>query len=160
MKNKTKIIIIICYILLSSISSGFAINEEAPQIYGKTLNNTNFILSKNNGKLRLINFFTTNCKYCKKELPELAVMEKEMPEVLFIAVCVGNLNKTKVKKFINALPKAPKLIVCAGEQVKKDYGIIGYPYSVIIDKKGHIINTIPGYNTKIIKTLLKKLVKP
>jgi len=162
MKTKLIIIITICYILFSYFSVGYAltVGDTVPEIYGITINDDNFILSMYNGKLRLINFFSTNCKPCEKELPDLALLENEMPDIMIIAICVGNLNKTNVRKFIKKLSKAPKLVVCSGDFVKNDYGFHGLPHSVIIDKQGRVLKIIPGYNIKIIKKTLQKLRMP
>jgi len=151
--------LIISFLIVCFYTQSFAlrIGDDAPEIYGRLLTKQLIKLSAYSGKLRVVNFFSVNCKPCKKELPELAVLEKDYPHVVFIAVHLGDESIEKVNQFLSGLSGSPRLVIWSSLAVKTDYGFMGFPHSVIIDKNNHILKIIPGYNTQLIKTTLDEL---
>jgi thiol-disulfide isomerase/thioredoxin len=160
MKNRSIPAIISLLILLPSISHALRPSDIAPDLFGRDiLTEKKFTLHRHSGKIRLVNFFSMYCKPCKKELPELALLEKEFPNVMFIAIYTGSRPMKRVRKFLSGLPGHPGSVVAAGPAVKQLYGYIGLPHSVIVDTSNHIYKIIPGYNTHLIKTALKELLQ-
>ncbi len=131
--------------------------DMAPDIFGKTLGNKFFKLSATNGAPRLINFFSTTCIPCKKEMPELAKFEKQFTKVKFFSIHVTDQKIETIRKFVKSLPAAPGTTVCASPILKKEYDIPGLPYTVIIDAEGRIRKIVPGYSKKNMKLIKKTL---
>jgi len=67
-------------------------------------------------------------------------------EVQIIAIHLGTLSIEKVVRFLSGLSGHPEKIVISSTKVKKTYGIIGFPYSVVIDSNNRVYKIIPGYN--------------
>ena len=146
------ITIIICLLIfLSPPSFAIRIGDDAPDILGRMTNKKLFKLSSYSGQIRLVNFFSVHCKPCKKELPELSLLEKEFPDIVMIAVHIGDQSIEKVNQFLSDLSGSPKRVVCSSMAVKTNYGFLGFPHTVIIDKHDRIHQIIPGYQIPMIK---------
>ena len=149
---------IICLLVfLTSNSYALRTGDMAPDILGRSTTGQLFKLSKYSGKIRLINFFSMYCKPCKKELPELGLLEKEFPDIMVIAIHLGSQPAAKVERFLSRLSGHPEKIVCSSLAVKESYGFRGFPHSVVIDNNNLVYKIIPGYNTYFIKSALKEL---
>jgi len=156
-----KIYKITILLILYTSTNSFAINigDKAPDILGRKTTGKLFKLSSYSGKIRLVNFFSIYCKPCKKELPELALLEKDFPEVMIIAFHIGSQSMEKVKQFLSGLSDHPDIIVRSSLEAKKTYGFRGVPHSVIIDSNDRIYKIIPGYNTQLIKTAIQEITR-
>ncbi|MBF0452404.1 MAG: TlpA family protein disulfide reductase [Candidatus Magnetomorum sp.] len=157
-------IIIGMIVLFSSGSHALRPADVAPDLLGRVISTGKiFKLNKFAGKINVVTFFSINCKYCKKALPEMAKMEKEFPTAMFIAIYTGKQSIENLKKFLSGLSGHPKMFVYAGSlgvsesPVQKLYGYRGLPHSVVIDTSHHIYKIIPGYKPDDIKTALKEL---
>ena len=92
------------------------------------LNDNNFENETNNG-LKLVDFYTTWCKYCQNE-------ENVLKELSDNGFWIGKLDCDKYP------------------EIAKKYGISGFP-SFILFKEGKLAAQIAGYHTK--SQLLNKL---
>jgi len=92
------------------------------------LNKDNFESETNNG-LKLVDFYTTWCKYCKQE-------DEILKELSDNGFWIGKLDCDKES------------------QIAKRYGIVGFP-SFILFKEGKLLAQFSGYHTK--SQLLNKL---
>ena len=99
------------------------------------------------GKYVLLNFWATWCAPCRKEMPELNALQKELGgddfEVLTIAT--GRNSPEGIKKFfaeagVDSLPRHqdPK------QALASQMGIFGLPITVIIDPEGREIARMRG----------------
>jgi thiol-disulfide isomerase/thioredoxin len=159
MKYKYIIPVICLLALFASTSHALRPGDAAPDILGRLTTGKKFKLSNYSGKIRVVNFFTMNCPPCKKELPELALLENKFPEVQIIAIHLGALSIEKVVRFLSGLSGHPDKIVISSMKVKKTYGIRGFPYSVVIDSNNRVYKIIPGYNTNYITSAIKELTR-
>ena len=144
--------LIACFLLAIAVPV-FALEpgSNAPNIYGRKLDNSLFRLAELKGSL-VLNFFWVECKPCVKEMPELAKLASLYPHIKFVAVHVGDEDKQAVSKFIQKLSAHPETIVVASPMVKNAYGIRGLPHTVVIEN-GVIKGEIEGYSKKGLKKL-------
>ena len=94
-------------------------------------------LSENKGKIMILNFWATWCAPCKKEMPSLSRLAKDMPELKIFAINMEKPNQTKAKKF----------------------KMRGLPTTILIDKNGNEFARIIGeidFDTKDFKKIIKK----
>ena len=66
-------------------------------------------LSENKGKIMILNFWATWCAPCKKEMPSLSRLAKDMPELKIFAINMEKPNQTKAKMFLKLLMEYWKL---------------------------------------------------
>lgn len=99
------------------------------------------------GKKVHINFWSTTCKPCIEEFPELNSLRKkyESDDILFIAFAPE--PKNKVLKVIKKHPLNYRVIANA-KDFYKELGINGYPKNFFIDKTGKIVKVTDGTNYK------------
>lgn len=131
--------------------------EKAPNIFGKKLKGELFLLYSEKKAPRLITFFSILCKPCKKELPEMAKLEQKYPKVAFVSVHADDHNLEEVNTFVSGLVCAPENIVCTSKAVKRDYGFWGFPFSVMLDENGVVIEQFIGYSHANMQRLEKRL---
>ena len=121
-------------------------------------------LADSNGKIRLVNFWATWCFPCREEMPTLDALQKNLGgddfEVLTIATGFNNLDG--IERFleqaeITALP----ILLDPDSSLGAEFGAIGLPLTVILDRDGQEIARLTGgagWNSEsalnIINTLL------
>lgn len=87
------------------------------------------------GKVVMINFWSTTCGPCIKEMPELNQLKAQYKEVVFLAPApesAATIKKVLAKHPFNfiILPDAKKLF--------DEWGIDGYPKNFFVDQEGII----------------------
>jgi thiol-disulfide isomerase/thioredoxin len=116
------------------------------------------------GKVMLVNFWATWCAPCRKEMPALAELQRELGgdhfEVLTIAT--GRNSPDGIKKFfaeigVDNLPRHqdPK------QALASQMGIFGLPISVILDAEGREIARLRGdadWSSDSAKAVIKALL--
>jgi thiol-disulfide isomerase/thioredoxin len=126
-------------------SLALAPGNKAPNIIGQAMDETSFSLSQVKSETILINFFWINCKPCIKEMPKLAVLEKESPDLQVLAIHVVEEPLSAIQEFLTKLDAYPEKIISASPQIRNSYDIPALPYTVII-RKGVIVNEYVGYS--------------
>lgn len=107
-------------------------------------------LSDYKGKTVVINFWTTWCPYCVKELPDLQVLNEELKADNKAAFFAVNIQESKDLIQIFLERKAlniPVLLDLSGE-VSNKYGVEGIPATFIIGPDGSIVQRFTGTITK------------
>lgn len=105
-------------------------------------------LSEWKGKVLIINFWTTWCPPCLKEIPEFIAMQREYGEkgLQFVGIAVE--DKEPVKKFAAMMGINYPVLVAEEEGIAMSVGlgnVIGaLPFSVVVDRHGKITHTHPG----------------
>jgi peroxiredoxin len=97
----------------------------------------------------LIDFWTTWCKPCMLELPELDRIHRTYAEHGFKAIAISQ-DDTKTVRKVKPLVKQKKLdllvLVDPKREVGTKYGVRNYPTSFLIDQEGGIVHYAQGYN--------------
>lgn len=111
-------------------------------------------LSDYKGKVILLNFWATWCPPCKKELPALSEISKDLEGKNFQMIGISvDENPTALVSFLksNALPFT--ILHENGELLEKYMGVTGsrenvIPQTFIIDKNGKVVENIIGSRSK------------
>jgi thiol-disulfide isomerase/thioredoxin len=105
-------------------------------------------------KVVFLNFWTTWCGPCKKEIPDIIAMTKELEgkDVVIIGISVdrrGDKNQlfNKVKKFVNA-KKINYITFHAPELAQAVGGVNVVPTTLILTKEHKLAETITGGRSK------------
>ena len=137
----------------------FVINSVGQPVNGKAVD---FTFDKNGtkqsfsdltkNKIVLLNFWATWCPPCRRELPNIVEISKELKaqDVEVIGVSLdseGNPSET-VKNFTEK-NNIPYLNLIGNPEIADAYGgISGIPATFIIDKSGNIISRFEGSQSK------------
>ena len=117
-------------------------------------------LSENKGKIMILNFWATWCAPCKKEMPSLSRLAKDMPELKIFAINMEKPNQTKAKKFFDDL-NIDNLDIYFDPKfdLAKKLKMRGLPTTILIDKNGNEFARVIGeidFDTKDFKKIIKK----
>lgn len=104
-------------------------------------------LSKNLGRVIVINFWATWCAPCLKELPSMNDLSNFFSDVEFmlLAINVGE-EPSEIKKFIQTFepPLSFPILSDPNMQVVGEWGVRGVPTSYIIDRHGRFFEFAEG----------------
>lgn len=118
-------------------------------------------LSDFKGKVVMVDVWATWCGPCRKELPHLKQLEKEMKEkdIVFIGVSLDETkNHAKWKQFLKD-EQLPGIQLFAGSNSKiaKDYKIKGIPRFMVFDRQGKVVEAnAPRPSDPALKALLQQ----
>ena len=104
-------------------------------------------LAANHGKVILVNFFAAFCGPCRREIPELIKMRKEIPEeeLLIIGVAIDE-NIREADSFVKSMGMLGAYpVYYGGEELARAYRIDAIPFNVIYNRDGHIEVSEAGY---------------
>ena len=125
-----------------------AIGKIAPDFKLQALSGDDIQLSDFRGKTVILNFWTTWCSYCKKEIPELVnfhhLYEKEDVVVLAVNLSTEEENLEQVALFAKEFEIPFNVPLDKEGIVGEAYQIIMIPTTFIIDPTGKIQNKIMG----------------
>lgn len=116
---------------------------------------------KGNVKGVIVNFFSSTCKPCKKELPVLNSLVDEFEKQGVKVVIIG--YKEGFDKFVGMLEKLkvdkPIILSDLYGKTGDKYGVYGLPVTVLIGADGKVKYIIKGESPEIEKTLREKADK-
>jgi thiol-disulfide isomerase/thioredoxin len=121
-----------------------AIGAIAPEINLPSPDGANIALSSLRGKVVLVDFWASWCGPCRRENPNVVRMYNEYKDKGFEVYSVS-LDKEKTG-WVNAIkqdglvwPSHVSDLAYWGSSVVKQYGFQGIPFTVLLDKEGHIV---------------------
>jgi peroxiredoxin len=120
-------------------------------INGKTVSFRDF-----KGKNVLLDFTTTWCPYCKREVPEMRELYQKYKGKLEIIAIDMNESKAKVTAFVEKYKVPYTTLLDTEGKVAMDYGIMGVPTKVLVGKDGKVFCYMCRNLEKEIEDLLKK----
>ena len=132
--------------------------ERAPRFRAKTLSGETFSNDSIKGKVTLLQFWTTWCKYCREEQFLVDKVDKEFSEkgLLVLAVNVGESKKT-VKKYLDQNPRACRIVLTEDTNLAAMYAATSYPIYVVIDREGDVLGTQRGAGgERALRSLLRQ----
>lgn len=142
-------IMLLCF----STADGIAEEKKAPQAPDFTAKNLKGKSVKLSDLLKegpvLLDFWTTYCKPCKLELPELDRLHRTYREKGFNVVAIAQ-DDTKTVKKVKPYVKQRKyemiVLLDSNKEVGNRYSVRAHPTSFLIDTDGSIVHFAQGYN--------------
>lgn len=108
-------------------------------------------------KFTVINFWSTHCEPCLKELPYFNKLKEISGEkVKFIAITYD--SKEKVDQFLTKRPFDFQHITDSGQELKSYFSILRNPMTFIVDKNGNV-QEITGAIEETKFDILQKILK-
>ncbi|OJJ19894.1 hypothetical protein BKI52_15550 [marine bacterium AO1-C] len=130
----------------------------APHFTINTISGKSFSLDAHKGKVVLVNFFSTVCRWCIKELPKLEkdvfLKYRKRNDFQIIAVARGQ-QKSTVEKFIRQRQLTLPVAYDPQQHVFRKYAEKMIPRTYVIGKDGKIKQVLVGYTEAEFKQLLK-----
>ncbi|MEP7366143.1 MAG: TlpA disulfide reductase family protein [Acidobacteriota bacterium] len=120
--------------------------EERAQLTGqraagftlKALDGNEMSLAGLRGKVVVMDFWATWCPPCRKELPELEKLHKELSAEGVVFVGVNNEDTGTVKGFVSKNSYAIPVLLDSKREVHRRYGVRAIPTLFIVDREGTI----------------------
>lgn len=111
-----------------------------PDLKGDTVRLTRFT-----GTVTLVNFWASWCDPCREEFPHMAQLYREFGRGDFeIAAVSDDVDRSKMLAFVREF-RPPFPVLVGGGRMKEKYHYRGLPYSVLLDRRGRIIERIFGF---------------
>ena len=105
-------------------------------------------LSDFKGKLILLNFWASWCPPCREEIPDFIKVQNKYKNKNFTILGVSIENKAPTEAFAKKVGiNFPALYSEESIDIGKKYGLIGIPYSILLDQEQKIIAIYPSYQT-------------
>ncbi|MCC6815142.1 MAG: TlpA family protein disulfide reductase [Saprospiraceae bacterium] len=157
-----KLFLLVITILLASFTSTYSPSKQFPSLSLKTLQGQNFSLEKAfaKNKLTVIDFWATWCGPCKKELDALKGLYKEWKNngVEIIAISIDDSQQlNKVMPMVQQKQWEYTILSDVNKQSLTKLGFSSIPQTYIINQKGEIVYSHPGYTPGDEKELAKKI---
>ena len=124
-----------------------AIGKLAPNFTLKNLEGKEVSLSDYKGKIVILNFWATWCKFCDIEMPDLNDLDKDNDDVVVLAVDVME-EHDKVKKYIDKGGYEFEVVLDSKGDISRNYLVSAYPTTYAINKEGILMGGVPGMMTK------------
>jgi thiol-disulfide isomerase/thioredoxin len=139
--------------------TGPQVGKPAPNLIGRTLDDQPYMLKKDKGSPKVINFFAVTCKPCRVEMPELAKFQRRFKGVKFISVHALEENPAIVEKFVKSLSDAPSNIVVTEGGLQESFNYLGLPHTIVLDSNNIVLMNLVGYTQENMLNLGSQLQK-
>ena len=118
---------------------------EVSQVKFKDFHLKDIQINKNDGKIKILNFWATWCAPCKKEMPSLDEFQGKNEDVLVFPINVDKPNKEKTNKFFKDL-NIKNLQIYFDHELKlvNKFKLRGVPTTILINKNGQEFARIKG----------------
>jgi thiol-disulfide isomerase/thioredoxin len=138
------------------------LNQDAKPFKLPLLAGGDFDLSKEKGKVIVLDFWATWCGPCIKSLPQMIdeMSAFDQTKVRFIGLNQAE-DKDTVKTFLETRGWKFEVALDANQRVGQNFGVEGIPHTVIIAPDGKIVYVKSGYDpagAKEVAELVKKLL--
>ena len=128
-------------------TSGFAIDsrQPAPDFTATAIDGEKFSNESLKGKVVLLQFWTTWCRYCRSDQQAVDSLTKAFKDkgLVVLAVNVGESKKT-VKQYLEKSPRACRVVLTEDTNLAARFPSAGFPMYVAIDRSGKIAGQQEG----------------
>lgn len=142
----------------ASLLSALDTREPAPQFQVKTLDGERFDNESLKGRVVLLQFWATWCRYCRGDQDAVDTINKDYADrgLVVLAVNVGE-SKKKVKHYLDDSPRACKIVLTEDTNLAAVFAAKSFPLYVLIDRDGMLVATKRGAGGEdALRRLLRK----
>lgn len=125
-------------------------------VTGATVDSSSFA-----GKTLLVTFFATWCPPCMQEVPDLIDLQDQYGDKAFsvVALSVDQGGPKVVKRLIERRFINYPVLMADGATARDFGGVVGIPTSFLINSRGTIVKTYPGYvSHAVLENDIKKIM--
>lgn len=135
----------------------------APGFTLKDLKGNQVALKNYKGRVVFLNFWATWCPPCRREMPSMERLYKQLKDRDFTMLAVDMQESEKqVRAFISEFSLSFPALLDLNGDISSLYGIVGLPTTYIIDREGKIIGKAVGprdWSSQESKQLFQSLLK-
>lgn len=126
-------------LLLCGVASGIDTRQSMPNFRATALDGQKYDNASVKGKVVLLQFWATWCKYCRGDQDAVDTVAKEFAEkgLIVLAVDAGEPKRT-VKQYLAKSPRAVPVVLMENTNLAAMFDAKGYPLYVLIDADGKI----------------------
>ncbi|TNC79394.1 MAG: redoxin [Oleiphilus sp.] len=134
-------------------------DQLAPDFTLKSLyDDSEYSLSDYRGKVVYLDFWASWCGPCRKSLPALDALQKEIGSQQFEVVAVNlDVTRQEALEFLKQYPVSYTVLRDGSGGISRKYDLVGLPSSVLIDRTGIIVSSFQGFHPSHIEKLRKAL---
>ena len=90
------------------------------------------------GKVVLVNFWATWCPPCRKEMPDLDAIYKELQSKGLVILAISDEDRATVEPFLAEHPVSYPILLDPGRKVNDQFVVRGIPKTFVYDRSGHL----------------------
>jgi peroxiredoxin len=121
------------------------LGSPAPEFQLSSLTGAAGSLAQYRGKVVLLNFWATWCQPCTKEMPAMQAAYDALRDQGFVVLAINELEDIpKVREHITEHQHTFEVLLDPDNHVANQYGVVGLPVSIFIDKTGHVRKIVKG----------------
>jgi peroxiredoxin len=118
----------------------------APDFGLKALDGRNHRLSELRGQVVLVNFWTSRCGPCRAQVEALQALHEELAEQGLRVLSVNfDSDPQRAREFVDGSGIGFPVLLDAGREVSRLYGVRGIPHLVSIDRDGRLRHVHDDY---------------
>jgi peroxiredoxin len=137
----------------SNAQSGEAVHFEAPTLDGDTVR-----LADYRGRVVVVDFWATWCPPCRKQLPMLSALEKQVDDIVVLAVCVDK-RRDNIDEFAARVNLPQRVLLDPEGKLAQQFDVQAMPWTVLIDPEGRVVWQQASIPADIETTLLDEVRK-
>lgn len=119
--------------------------EPMPRFTAKTMDGETFSNESIKGKVVLVQFWATWCRYCRSDEPHVdTIVEEFGPQGLVVLAVDAGEDRKKVKSYLADHPRRAKIVLMPDTNLAALFAARSYPYYVLVDRDGKIAATQNG----------------
>ncbi len=119
--------------------------EPAPNFRATSLDGDKFSNESVKGRVVLIQFWTTWCRYCRADQPDVDDIVSEFAGKGLVVLAVSvNESKRTVTRYLSGSPRACKVVLTENTNLAAAFAARSFPLYVLIDADGKIAGKQSG----------------
>ncbi len=146
-------------VILVTILSAMALAAEtAPSFHAKSMDGETFSNESLKGKVVLIQFWATWCKFCRGDQAAVDELSREFSDRGLVVLAVDFMEPKKtVKKYLQDMPRACKVVLTEDTNLAAMFPSRSFPLYIVIDRDGNLAGTQRGAGgERSLRQLLRK----
>jgi thiol-disulfide isomerase/thioredoxin len=131
--------------LMCGAAAGIDARQPMPSFRATTLDGQKYNNESVKGKVVLVQFWATWCKYCRGDQEAVDTVAKEFADkgLIVLAVDAGESKRT-VKQYLVKSPRAVPIVLMEKTNLAAMFSAKSYPLYVLIDAGGKIAGELRG----------------
>jgi thiol-disulfide isomerase/thioredoxin len=145
-------------VIVTGLLCALDTRDPAPPFKVKTLDGEKFDNTSLKGRVVLLQFWATWCRYCRGDQNAVDAVNRDYAGqgLLVLAVNVGE-SKKKVKQYLADSPRDCKIVLTEDTNLAAMFAAKSFPLYVLIDRQGNIVGTQRGAGGEdMLRRLLRK----
>ncbi len=103
------------------------------------LDGKSYTLSALRGRVVLLNFWATWCPPCRKEMPDMDKLYRELAQKGLTVLAVSDEKRDVVEGFLQKQSYTFPVLLDPGRKVHTDFGVESIPKSFLFDRQGKLV---------------------